>query len=78
VIGDYPGLVSGAAADLAPHRIIFYLMNLAGLFHSYYNKHKVISDDAELTAARLCFCQGLKTVFRNGLNVVGLSAPETM
>lgn len=77
-IADYPGLVAGAAAELAPHRIIFYLMNLAGLFHSYYNKHKVISDDAELSAARLFFCQGLKTVFRNGLHVVGLTAPETM
>lgn len=77
-IADYPALVAGAAAELAPHRIIFYLMNLAGLFHSYYNKHKVISDDAELSAARLCFCLGLKTVFRNGLHVVGLSAPETM
>ncbi|MCL7487001.1 MAG: arginine--tRNA ligase [Desulfobulbaceae bacterium] len=78
VIGDYPALIAAAAEDLAPHRIIFYLMNMAGLFHSYYNKHKVISDDAELTAARLCFCHGLKTVFRNGLHVVGLNAPETM
>ena len=77
-IADYPALVAGAAVDLAPHRIIFYLMNLAGLFHSYYNKHKVIGDDSSLTAARLCFCQGLKTVFRNGLNVVGLTAPESM
>jgi arginyl-tRNA synthetase len=77
-IADYPALVTDAAADLAPHRLIFYLMNLAGLFHSYYNKHKVIGDDAELSAARLCFCRGLKTVFRNGLHVVGLTAPETM
>jgi len=78
VIADYPALVTDAAADLAPHRLIFYLMNLAGLFHSYYNKHKVIGDDAEISAARLCFCRGLKTVFRNGLHVVGLTAPETM
>jgi arginyl-tRNA synthetase len=78
VIADYPALVTDAAADLAPHRLIFYLMNLAGLFHSYYNKHKVIGDDAELSSARLCFCRGLKTVFRNGLHVVGLTAPETM
>ncbi len=77
-IADYPALVTDAAADLAPHRLIFYLMNLAGLFHSYYNKHKVIGDDAELSSARLCFCRGLKTVFRNGLHVVGLTAPETM
>ena len=78
VIADYPALVTDAAADLAPHRLIFYLMNLAGLFHSYYNKHKVIGDDVELSAARLCLCRGLKTVFRNGLHVVGLTAPETM
>ena len=78
VIADYPALVADAAADLAPHRLIFYLMNLAGLFHSYYNKHKVIGDDVELSSARLCFCRGLKTVFRNGLHVVGLTAPETM
>ncbi|GAB4334548.1 MAG: arginine--tRNA ligase [Desulfobulbaceae bacterium] len=77
-MGDYPGLVEGAARDLAPHRVIFYLMDLAGLFHSYYNKHKVIGEDGDLTAARLCFCRGLKTVFRNGLHVVGLTAPETM
>lgn len=78
VIADYPTLVELAALDLAPHRVIFYLMNLAGLFHSYYNKHKVISDDPALTGARLCCCRALKTVFRNGLNLVGLTAPETM
>jgi len=78
VMADYPALIAGAAADLEPHRIIFYLMNLAGFFHSYYNKHKVIGDDPDLTAARLCFCRGLKTVFRNGLQVVGLTAPESM
>jgi len=78
VIADYPSLIAGAAMDLAPHRIIFYLLNLAGLFHSYYNKHKVITDNEPMTAARLCFCRALKTVLRNGLNLVGLTAPETM
>lgn len=77
-VAEYPSLLAGAAVDLAPHRVIFYLMNLAGLFHSYYNRHKVISDDAAMTAARLCFCRALKTVLRNGLRVVGLQAPETM
>ncbi|MHB8789633.1 MAG: arginine--tRNA ligase [Desulfobulbaceae bacterium] len=76
-LADYPALVAGAAVDLAPHRVIFYLMNLAGLFHSYYNKHKVIGDDA-LTGARLCFCGALRRVLRNGLHLLGLSAPETM
>lgn len=78
VLADYPALVAGAAVDLAPHRVIFYLMNLAGQFHSYYNKHKVIGDDPALTAARLCFCGALRTVLRNGLHLLGLVAPETM
>jgi len=77
-IANYPGLVDGAAKDLAPHRIIFYLMDLAGRFHSYYNKHKVLTDDIQLTAARLCLCGALKCVFANGLRLVGVSAPESM
>ena len=45
----YPELLRSAAVDLAPHRIIFYLQDLAGKFHSYYNKHRVLSDDVELS-----------------------------
>ncbi len=77
-LADYPALVAGAAEDLAPHRLIFYLLELAGLFHSYYNKHKVITDDPGLTAARLRLCRAMKIVFRNGLHLVGLNAPEKM
>ncbi|GBE12973.1 arginine--tRNA ligase [bacterium BMS3Bbin14] len=77
-LADYPALVAGAAEGLAPHRIIFYLLDLAGLFHSYYNKHKVITDDPGLTAARLRLCRAMKIVFRNGLHLVGLNAPEKM
>lgn len=78
VLADYPQLVAGAAADLAPHRVIFYLMELAGQFHGYYNKHKVLTSDRELSQARLSLCGALKRVFRNGLHLVGLSAPESM
>jgi len=77
-IAAYPSLVAGAAQDLAPHRIIFYLMDLAGSFHSYYNKHKVLSDDRQLSEARLCLCEALKIVIANGLHLVGLTAPESM
>ncbi len=77
-LADYPQMVAGAAADLAPHRVIFYLMELAGQFHGFYNKHKVLSEDIELTRARLALCGGLKRVFRNGLHLVGLTAPESM
>ena len=74
----FPGMIEGAALELAPHRVIFYLIELAGQFHSYYNKHKVISDDIELSKARLVLIAALRIVFGNGLNFVGLSAPEQM
>lgn len=77
-LADYPQMVAGAAADLAPHRVIFFLMELAGQFHGFYNKHKVLTSDSELTRARLALCGGLKRVFRNGLHLVGLTAPESM
>ncbi|WP_310600689.1 arginine--tRNA ligase [Desulfobulbus sp.] len=77
-MADYPTMVAGAAADLAPHRVVFYLMELAAQFHGFYNKHKVLTEDGELTAARLALCGGLKRVFRNGLHLIGLTAPESM
>ena len=77
-LADYPNMVVTCARDLAPHRMIFYLLELAGHFHSYYNKHKVITDDQQLTAARLCLCRGVKTVLANGLRLVGLTAPDRM
>jgi len=77
-LAAYPSLIADAANDLAPHRIIFFLMELAGQFHSFYNKHKVMTDDAQLTAARFCLCRGIKTVLANGLGLVGVSAPERM
>jgi arginyl-tRNA synthetase len=77
-LATYPTLVADAATDLAPHRIIFFLMELAGNFHSFYNKHKVVTEDEQLTAARLCLCEGIKTVLANGLDLVGLTAPEKM
>ena len=77
-MADYPQLVAGAAIDLAPHRLIFYLMELAGQFHSFYNKHKVLTDNADRSQARLYLCRCLKIVLRNGLTLAGLSAPQRM
>ncbi|NLX18459.1 MAG: arginine--tRNA ligase [Desulfobulbus sp.] len=78
MLAEYPQLVAGAAADLAPHRIIFYLIELAGQFHGFYNKHKVLTDDRTLTGARLALCRGVKTVVHNGLKLIGLTAPVSM
>jgi arginyl-tRNA synthetase len=74
----FPCMIENAALDLAPHRVIFYLIELAGQFHSYYNKHKVVSDDIALSQARLVLISALRIVFANGLQYVGLSAPEKM
>lgn len=77
-LAAFPALVEGAALELEPHRVIFYLMDLAGRLHSYYNKHRVIGDDQALSQARLSLVLALRTVFRNGLRIIGLTAPETM
>ena len=74
----YPEVVSVSANFLEPHRITFYLMNLASLFHSYYNKHRVLEDDRELTMGRLYLIMAVKRIIRNGLELLGVSAPEKM
>jgi arginyl-tRNA synthetase len=74
----FPGLVEGAALDLSPHRLVFYLQDVAGQFHSYYNKHRIVSEDEELSRARLWLAMGLRVVLRNGLSLIGVSAPESM
>jgi arginyl-tRNA synthetase len=77
-MGRYGEVVRGSAENLAPHRVTYYLMNLASLFHTYYNKHRVLSDDVELTRARLCLVRAVQTVIRNGLTLLGVSAPDVM
>ncbi|HUH65439.1 MAG TPA: arginine--tRNA ligase [Syntrophales bacterium] len=73
-----PEVIEGAAASLEPHRLTFYLNDLAGLFHSYYNKHKVLSDDEELSRARLFLTKSILTVLGNALGLLGVAAPERM
>ncbi len=75
---DYPSLAAGAARALEPHRLAYYLSELAGLFHPYYKNHRVIQDDRALMFARLALCESVGLVLRNGLGLLGVSAPETM
>ncbi len=78
-IGAFPALVQGAAADLAPHRIVFYLRDLAGQFHHFYNEYRVLDpDQVALSRARLWLMICLSKVLRNGLGLIGVSAPESM
>jgi len=77
-ITRFPEVVEGAAQNLEPHRLTFYLIDLAGIFHNYYNKHRVVSEDGELTKARLLLGKAVRTVIRNALMLLGVSAPEKM
>jgi arginyl-tRNA synthetase len=78
VITRFPELVEGAALNLEPHRLTFYLNDLAATFHSYYNKHKVISDDDGLSLARIFLVKSVRTVVKNTLGLLGVTAPEKM
>ena len=77
-MSEFPSLIEEIASTSEPHRLTYYLIELAGNFHRYYNKHRVISDDRALSEARLCLSLGVKILIKNGLNLLGLSAPEIM
>jgi arginyl-tRNA synthetase len=74
----YPEVVRGAARALEPHRIAFWLQELAGAFHPYYKAHRVIQDDRRLMLARLALCAVVGRVVANGLDLLGVAAPESM
>jgi arginyl-tRNA synthetase len=77
-LSRYPEVVDAAASNLEPHLIAQYLRELAGALHSYYHEHKWIVDDAELRNARITLAVTTRQVIRNGLDLLGLSAPEKM
>jgi arginyl-tRNA synthetase len=74
----YPDVLKNSATFMEPHRITFYLMELAACFHAYYNKHRVLSDDPLLSRGRLYMVLAVQKVIRNGLTLLGVSAPDTM
>lgn len=78
LIESYPGLIEASARALEPHRVTFYLQELATALHNYYFHHRVITDDRRLTEARLILMQGVKQVLKSGLGIIGVSAPERM
>jgi arginyl-tRNA synthetase len=78
MIAGYPDVVISCAADLEPHRISFYLLELATAFHRFYNKNRVISDDGRVTTARLILVVAVKQVLANALDLMGIGAPESM
>jgi len=77
-LSAFPELIEGAAIALEPHRITYYLQELAGELHAYYFKHKFISDDEALSYARLYLVKAVKTVVGTALRLLGVNAPEKM
>lgn len=79
LLGRYPEMLRRAAAAYTPHTVVFYLKDLAEGLHSYYNVHRfLVDDDAELQNARLALIAATAQVLRNGLRILGVSAPEKM
>jgi arginyl-tRNA synthetase len=74
----YQMVFEGAVLSFEPHRITYYLQELAAQFHSFYNRHRVISDDETLTSARLSLCRAVHIVLEEGLRILGVHAPERM
>ena len=77
-LADYPEVLAGAAEELAPHALAFWLKDLAAEFHGYYNAERFLVDDAALRSARLALLRAVRQVLRNGLGLIGVSAPERM
>ncbi len=74
----FNAVLEGSARSLEPHRITFYLLDLVGEFHSYYNKIRVLVEDRGLSAARLLLIRMLQRIIRDCLTILGVSAPEKM
>jgi len=77
-LAEYPGMLSRAAAELAPHDVAFYLRELAAAFHSYYAAERFLVDDPALARARMALLAATAQVLKNALGVLGVSAPQAM
>ena len=78
LLSNFPDMVESCAAAYEPHRLAEYLHDVAGGFHKFYHLHRVVTEDKQLTAARIALCLGTKTVLANGFTILGIAAPEKM
>lgn len=78
LIAKYPDEVIDAAQNLEPHRVTNYLMRLAQAYHKFYFEHRILTDDKEKSSAYLVLCYAVRLVLKNGLTLLGVSAPERM
>ena len=77
-LARYPEVLRMAANDFAPHDITFYLRDLAAAYHSYYDAERILADEPGVRQARLALVAATAQVLRNGLRILGVSAPEKM
>jgi arginyl-tRNA synthetase len=75
---QFNDILEESVRELEPHRMVFYLLELAGEFHRYYNRHRVISDDHGLSRARLLLVENIQRAIRRGLEIMGVDAPLKM
>ncbi len=75
---EFNEVVEESINELEPHRMVFYLLDIAGEFHRYYNRNRVISDDTELSRARLLLVENVQRTIRRGLELLGIEAPMKM
>ena len=78
LLADYPDRLAHALEELGPHQVAFYLRDLAGELHGYYNAERFLVDDESTKLARLALLYATRQVFRNGLALLGVSAPNRM
>jgi len=78
ILRKFPEIITICVDELEPYRITLYLQELAGAFHGFYNKHRVVSDDLPLSSARLVLVECVQIVLGNGLRLLGVSTPEEM
>lgn len=74
----YPEVIANAAKNHEPHQVAHYLKDLAANFHTYYNAHRMVIEDMQLRNARMCLCMAARQVMANGLELLGVDAPEQM
>ena len=78
ILAQFPSVVADCATFLEPHRLPYYLNDLVSVFHSYYNKNRVISDNEPLMRARFYLVRSIQIVLKNALDILGVDAPEKM
>ena len=78
LLAKYPDMLADAARDFAPHDVTFYLRELAAAYHSYYDAERILVDDESVKNARLALVAATARVLHNGLQVLGVDAPNKM